>query len=327
MNKSQIFKLAHRLNDTVNSLNKYIYIIPIISAIINLLSRFYNNKVFSMLKFVIQLLTTLTILLSVGAVIYFIDLSTPIHQTFSIYKDLLEPYMELIKGIWDKIVNYFSNLIQSESQIKSDIESIVKETTSQIKGEVKTGMREAIQEALNEMPEDNNSTPYLKYLALISSGLFFIYFLFVLPGTSITTEEFLNYHWINQSLIEFKITIKDLIIAYLNGGNPGNPDNPGASDITSSTNTPTTELNRLFPIESNNSGSSDGGCSTITPNTPRVSTLSSLTKSDASTETVLNSVSVSKMVEMANIIQDVLPEEGQKEILKGVDRLVKKITD
>lgn len=154
-------------------------------------------------------------------------------------------------------------------------------------------MREAIQEALNEMDDDN--TPYLKYLALIGSGVFFIYFLFLLPGPSINPELINDYHWINQCLIEFKITLKDAILYYLgNSGNPGNPDNPGSNTTTPIT--PNTELNRYFPISPSNSESS-GGMSTVTPNTPRVSTLSSLAKSEVGTQTIINAITVGKMVE------------------------------
>ena len=105
-------------------------------------------------------------------------------------------------------------------------------------------MREVIQEALNEMDEDNN-TPYFKYLALIGSGVLFIYFLFVLPGPSINPDLINDYHWINQSLIEFKITLKDAILSYLS-----NPDNPGVTDSPINTN----QLNKSCKLNNTKKG-------------------------------------------------------------------------
>lgn len=323
MNRSTIFKLAYRINDTINTLNKYFYILPLMSVLINLLSRIYNNKFFSIVKFILQFVTILSVLLSVGIIVYFTDFVTPINQTYSIYKDLLEPYMELIKHLWNQIINFIQNIISSTTEpsqsIKNEVESIIKDSTLQIKDEVKAGIKDGIKEVFNEaldsMPEDNTSK-YLKSF-LIGSGIFFIY-LFVLPSNPELISE---YNWINQCLIEFKITLKDLILSYLtNSGNPDNGGNPGGTNITSPI-TPNTELNRFFPIESSNSGSSNA---TITPNTPK---LSNISMNEASVQTTLHGITVGKMVETTNILGDVLALEYQEDIKNGVDKLIHKITD
>ena len=115
---------------------------------------------------------------------------------------------------------------------KDEVESIIKDSTAQIKNEVKAGMKEAISEALNELQEDEVGG-YLKQLVLVTSGLFFIYFIFILPGTSITPEELTQYNWFNQSLIEFK---SNIINFFNKPTNPGNPPAPNLPDSPNNNN-------------------------------------------------------------------------------------------
>jgi hypothetical protein len=228
MNRSTMLKLMHKLNKLLAFFNKYFYILPILS----LFSKFKNNKVFSTINIIIKMLMILNIVIGVAIIMYFTDISTPVNTTFSIYNDLLEPYIEIIKSLWNKVINIFNTLINNfnnleQSQIKKELESVLKDSsesiTNNIKGQVKEGMKEAMDEALAEMQEDKINTDLLKQLALISSGLLFFYLFFILPGTSITPEDLTQYNWVNQLLIEFKINVMN----YFNNNNPGNPGTPG----------------------------------------------------------------------------------------------------
>jgi hypothetical protein len=132
--------------------------------------------------------------------------------------------------------------------------------------------------------------------------------LFYLPG-SINPEEIIQYNWLNQSLIEVKITVKEFILYLIS--NPSNPGDPGLNGTPNSPISPITseaELNKYLPKDGSSSISpsiSSDGMSTVTPNTPRISNLTLL---DQSTQTDVDSLSVGKMVETVNILEETLGE-------------------
>jgi len=53
---------------------------------------------------IIKLFIIINLVLGVGLILYFTDFVTPLNNTYSIYYDLLEPYIELIKHFWNKII-------------------------------------------------------------------------------------------------------------------------------------------------------------------------------------------------------------------------------
>jgi hypothetical protein len=55
MNRSQMLKLMYKLNKFITLINKYIYILPIISMLTNL-SYFKNNKFFILLRNLLKIL-------------------------------------------------------------------------------------------------------------------------------------------------------------------------------------------------------------------------------------------------------------------------------
>jgi len=59
----------------------------------------------------------------------FTDFTTPFNNTYSIYYDLLEPYIEILKALWNKLMTYFHDVT---GDVK-DLESIKSELSSQIK--------------------------------------------------------------------------------------------------------------------------------------------------------------------------------------------------
>jgi len=203
--------------------------------------------------------------------------------------------------LWNKFINYSieDSFIKNVKSSEIDIKTEIKEGVNQ-------GVKEAFDEILTEVSEKNSpdNTYLLKQLALASSIVFFSYFLFILPGSSITSEELTQYNWMNQSLIEFKITVTEFIVNYFN--NPSNPGNPGTTSPlnTSTPSTPTTTINinldTYLPESTKNVAVSpiSEGLSTVTPNTPRILNIPMI---EAGTQTTIDGVTVSKMVETVNI--------------------------
>ncbi len=198
-----MLKLMHKLNKIYIIINKYVWFIPLLSIVTNI--KDYNF--FKIINKIIKVLIIVNIILGVSVLLYFTDLVTPLNTTYSIYYDLIEPYIELLKSIWNKIINYFN----SNPIIDSDIKN-------QINDGIKSGVKEALNEILDEMDDNLSNTNHLKKISFISSIIFFTYFIFYLPSSP---ELLTKYNWFNQSLIEVKILLKDSI-SYL-FSNPGNP--------------------------------------------------------------------------------------------------------
>jgi hypothetical protein len=179
----------------------------------------------------------------------------------------------------------------------------------------------------------------IKQLALIGSGMFFIYFIFILPGTNINPENLTQWNWVNQSLIELKRTIKDCILNFI--GNSGNPGNPGNSD---NSNVNSIELDTYFPKSTyrdvgvspiSPSVSSDG---TITPtisnsnipclsNYVETSTQTNLNLVEASTQTTLRGLGVSRMVAAVNTVVPNLSQPSQDSLSQAINSVITNITD
>jgi hypothetical protein len=240
-------------------------------------------------------------------------------------------YVEIIRNLWNKLITYFNNLFNLETQdsLKNELKSVLTESTSQIKDELKSGMSAAIEDALDKMREDDIQAIDNLFIriGIVSGVVFLSYFIFVLPSDA--AIDLTQYNWLNQSLINIKLSIIDLITK------PSNPGNPGVGGLD--LNIPTTpELNvikttvdAVAPITQLSPCLSDGsiGMSTVTPNTPipTIQTLSEFV--DESTQTILDGVGVGKMVETVTIIRRTFTEEESDVLLSGVNQAIKNITD
>lgn len=334
MNRSSLFKLMFKINKIFTILNKHFYILPLLS----LLSKLRNNKIFQIMNWIIKLFIFINIILSVGYFIYFTDFVSSFNSIYSIYYDILEYYIELMKNIFQKIINFGpgDQASNNSTLIKNELESILKDSTSNIRNDVREGMREAIDEALNKMQVDelNSNSNLLKYIALTSSLIFGIYIIFILPGSSITPESLNEYNWVNQSLIDLKINIKDFIINLLI--NP--PTNPGGDGIGvignhGSVAGGVNSINQISPsISVISDVSSVATDATITPNTSNINTVDVSTQTivntvESSTQTIMNGKVVSKLVATNNILGEVLQLEVQNDINRVVNEAIKNITD
>jgi hypothetical protein len=318
-----MLKLMYKINRIFNKLNQYFYILPLISILTNI----FNNKYLRSINKLIKIIIFINIVLGVSLIVLFTDLNTPINITYSIYSDIIEPYIELLKHLWDQLINYL-NIGESAGPVNNKIESVLQESISQIQIEVKEGIKSGIKEALDEVisdiqeAESKIQSEYLiKQIALISSLLFFGYFIFILPGSTISPNELIQYNWVNQSLIELKINLINILF------------NPVVSSVASSPINPTVELDSNIirsmvdvgtsPISPISEGSSVG-ISTITPNSP-IQTLSEYV--DASTQTELSGIEFSRFVKANQIVGESLPESTQININQFVNKVITKITD
>ena len=327
MNRSDLLKLMYRLNRIFTILNKYFYILPILSYI----SSIKDNKYYKSINKVLKLIILINIVLGVSLVILFTDFISPINNVNSIYNDLLEPYIEIIKHLWtksiqscsvaiNKIFSLQSSAVPSNPQLETVIQESITKIQTEVKIGVKTGIQEALEDILNEYHSESN---LLKQLALVSAVGFFVYFIFILPGGGPGSLDYSQYNWINQSLIELKIMIKDLIVQP--GGEIGK-DMVSASVQTREM-VETGVQTILEVAKSPVSPISDGGTSTITPNTPItvVKTISEYVES--STQTSLEGVQISRTIQAFNLVTEGLSESTQSKLKILVNGEITKITD
>lgn len=331
-----MLKLMHKINKYYKVFNKYI---ALISIIISIWDRIKSTKLTVFLIRLFKILIFINIIFGVGLIVYYTDIITPINTTYSIYNDLLEPYLQIIIHLYNDVINYYNTIISqfkllikdlfqgeviSNQVTKSVEESIHKlDIKDEVKEGIKSGIKEVIQDLKDDLAESElNKSDLIKQIVLFGTVLFGFYFIIILPNN---TEAIQDYNWISQSLINIKLSIIDLF------SNPNNPGSPSAPGTPSAPGSPISAIRLLVdvgvsPIVSPivSEGSS---LATITPNTPiaPIQTLSQFV--DASTQTNIDGIGVSKMVETVNILKDVLEDDQTDLILDGVDKLVKNITD
>lgn len=316
----------YKLNNLIQFLNKYFYILPIIS----ILSKFFKTNFYNKFKLVLKIIVYLTIITNIFVILYFTDFNSSLYLTFSLYNDLLDPYINFIKTIWNKIKIYF-NIFFSE-----DLTNVT--NNPNIKNEIKTGIKEALTEVIDDFKKDNldieSNTNYLKPLAIVSSTIFFAYFLFYLPN-SITPEDLTQYNFFNSSLIEFKINVKDFVLNYFYGGNGGNAGNTGNADNTGNVGNVSDNIRGDSHIISNNTSPNTSPINSPQI-TPRASSSSSnyplfndnfTNVTNTSVQTELNGFMISKSIKALSIINEILPIEAQNNINEIVNNDTKKIID
>lgn len=287
-------------------LNKYLYLLTILSLLSNFYSTVKQNKLY---KVLIKIIIIINLIVGTGFILYFTELGDPL--TLSFYQEILEFNIEILKNLWNEFLNY---------SIEDSIIKNIKSTDLDLKNEIKEGVKQGVKEAFDEIISENSTpdnTNLLKQFALASSLIFFSYFFFILPGPTISPEDLTQYNWINQSLIEFKILVRDYFF--------NKPRNPGGSGLNNNT-SPNLPIHypAISPINSE-------GLSTVTPNSPVASSssLSPFLKLDNSVgvQTELNGITVSKSIETVTILADVLDENNATLIQEGVNKIITKITD
>jgi hypothetical protein len=141
-----------------------------------------------------------------------------------------------------------------------------------------------------------------------------------------------NYNTLNQYLINIKISIMDLPFLGSKPSNPGTPTSGGGGStislpISEASSTSTSVLASASGTPSIVSES----LPTVTPNTP-VNTVQTLSPAagdyvNKSVSTIIDGITVSKMVETINIFQNTVDEECSTMLKNHAAKTIIKITD
>lgn len=324
--------LAHKVNKIIINFNKYLYIWSFIAIILNNISKFRNYKFINLLYNIIKIFLFISIFLSFSIIVYFSDFSSTLNSLPSIYYDLLEPYIEIVKYFYNKLINninHYIDLISNkttsvltsndrslniETQIKNAIKSGIQEGSLNIESEIKSGIKSGIKEALEDVIEDletESNNKFYRNVIIFFSLAAGVYIYFYLPGSDVDIN---NFNTINQYLINIKISIMDFF------SKPSNPGTPGGSTIS----LPISEASSVFTQSPSIVSES---LPTITPNTP-VATVQTLSQYvDQSVSTTLDGITVSKLVETQSIIADNVDDETANMIVEHCQKSIKNITD
>lgn len=215
---------------------------------------------FNILYNIIKVILFISIILSVGIIAYFTDFNPALNSLPSMYYDLLEPYIEIIKHSYEKLVNYFSSLLDN---FKGPADSINIE--NEIKSGIKSGIKEALEEVIDELEEESKikSDNLIKQFIIASSVIFTLYLFLYLPGSDVNAEDISQYNSFNQFFINIKITVIDIFSN--SSGKPGAPGTPGSTNISP-------PISPISPGEAStyfrSPASVTESIATITPNTP-----------------------------------------------------------
>ena len=319
-------------------LNKHLYILSFIS----LIAKFRKSFYYKALTYLIKAIVAINLILTSGLFFTLTDFSTPLIQIWSIYNEILGPYIEIlklkIKSLYNLLINLDDNLITkydsgfSTKNIKvPQVEDLIKEDFN-------------VEQEEEEIKAAKN---LILYTAIIAS---LYYFLFVIPGSM--PDNIGDWNWFNQGLIEMKVNLKDLILYYFgNGGNPGTGGDSStveniisayekgkgkASSIDSHSPSPF-HTPVLTPVETSNNNVLIHDPE-ATPRMPKLTMESSvpvveetnnipLIRVDASVQTDLYALSIGRKEAYLDVVIDAIKPKDHEELLSSAKSLIKKITD
>jgi len=329
MNRSTLFKLMHKFNKYIIFINKHFYIISFSAWIFNQFSLLKNNKlIFTFIK-LIKILLIVAIVLSVGIIAYFTDFTTPLYNTFSIYNDLIEPYIEIIKHLYTKVIDYFNNIISLTQQTKGlDKDTILNQLNieNEIKSGIKSGIKEALEEVIDDLEAESNkikSDYLIKQIIIASSVLFTVYLFLYLPGSDITTTDINQYNSFNQLLINLKLSIIDIF------SKPTPPTSPGSGTNNIANISPV--INSITPPQVSpipSPTTSESLFRTITPNTPNISNVQTLSEYvENSAVTNLDGITLSRILYNTGVLRESIDSETANMLKELAEEKIVKITD
>jgi len=281
-------------------LNKHFYLVLLFTTI----AKYTNTKFYQNVIWLVKLLVFINLIFGVGYIIYLSVLEHSFVNGFYMYQDILKgylyslidlfnSYLDLLMDLWNEALNIEERSMKQSSNNNNNV--ITQDLLNQIKQEFKIEFKQVVDEALekiNEMEVESKSDNTIKNIAAVAGFSFLFYFFFILPGSPLTTAELAEFNWFNQSLIGFKLDLINLL------SNTGKGGGSGTSFINS-------------------------GSSTLMPNTPIVGNLTTM----KGVQTNLNGMTVSKSVEVVNLLSDCLEEDTSKILQDTVNKTIKKITD
>jgi hypothetical protein len=216
VNKGPLLNIFLFIKRMFQFINKHFYIILIFSTIAN----YTNNKIYKKISWLVKIIILANIIFGVGYIVYFSVLEHSFNYGLAVYRDLISNYLNNIINLWNDLINIDieDNIInQISNNHKHDLEV-------QIKAGMKEAFKEVIDEAIDKIHEEEmlNNSNVLKNIAFVTGVFFITYFIFALPGSTITPQELSQFNWFNQGLIELKLNILSYFI---------NPSNPGTGSV------------------------------------------------------------------------------------------------
>lgn len=243
------------------------------------------------------------IIFSISIIVYFTDFNPGLNI---LQYDLLEPYIEIIKHSYDKLVNYFNSLLDNFKGPQINIEN-------EIKSGIKSGIKEALEEVIDELEtESKMKSDYLIKQFIIASSVLFSFYLFIYLPSDINTVDINQYNSLNQLFINLKISIIDIFTS-----KPGTP--PSSPTISPPISPGEASTYFRSPVSES--------IPTVTPNSPvtNVQTINEYINQSVSTD--VNGITVGKMVETTNILALALGEEESNLIKNHCNDRIKRIID
>ena len=261
------------------------------------------------------------------------------------YYDLLEPYIEIIKHLYNKVIDYFNNIIANTSH-SNNIDKI-SNIENEIKSGIRSGIKEALEDVIDEMENESKikSDYLIKNFIVASSVLFAVYLFIYLPSDATDINQFNS---INQLLINLKLTVIDIFNSKPGTGDAGAGAGIGGNNISPVINTisPPSPISPISPAESSTYSSyfkspaavaqaispiSDS-IATITPNTP-VAVPTEITSSLATANeagVINNASNISNISPVINTATDAIPTVSQyleKEVATNIPAHVVKYVE
>jgi len=255
--------------------------------IISTITKYTNNSFYKYFTWIIKVFIFLNIIFGVGYIVYFSVLESSFLEGVSSYKELFLNYIDYIVKFWNDLISIDIEESFIKKSSNKDINALKDVLREEVKEGIKDGFKELIDEAMDKMNETDPNKVY-KNIAFAGGILFFIYFITVVP---INPENLSDYNTFNQILIDFKSNV----VNHFTGGSKGN--NGG------------------------NSGTNTALSLTETPNTPITSNTA---MSSSSTQTVLDGLTVGRLLESMDIVNNSLNKD---EFNKVTDLSVKSITN
>ena len=193
INRGNLLKFILQAKKFFEFLNKHFYLVLILSTI----SKYLNTRFYKFISWLVKVFVLASIIFSISYILYFSIAEHSFNYGLSFYNDFISHIQSKIITLWYDLVNLWNDLINIDDNVIKHV-SNNKDMNLNIKNQVKDGIKEAIGEILDELHAevDNSNTNLYKNIALISSGLFLGYLIFILPGSNVTPVELTNYNWV-----------------------------------------------------------------------------------------------------------------------------------
>jgi hypothetical protein len=189
-------------------LNKHLYLLSILSF----LSKARNSVYYKVISYILKLIIVINLVVTSGVFYAALDVQTPLLAVYDFYDKILSPYIDLLINK----INNVSNINLEDSYVKSFRNN-----------------KELISSDLTNSTVDNTEPGFLErnknYIA-IAGAVFLLYFIFIIPGSTVDVKDLENYNLINKSLIHVKLAIKNLWNSYFgSNGNGGGSSADGTA--------------------------------------------------------------------------------------------------